>query len=576
MKLSTPRNSVRPARGNKMCENVIIILFFVTISYEIVHSQEYMDDDHGKSVDNEAKALNYLFEYGWLVNTDGPAEINSQEVLRDAIAAFQRFAGLEVTGELDDATKELMSTPRCGYPDFFTEDNSRKKRLSPTAQPWPRKRLSWFLENYPNDNLNSRDVENQISRAFQRWADASGLIFFKSTDANSADIRLSFQVRNHGDGAVFDGPGGSIAHAFPPGSDTGGDVHFDDDERFRIYQPGRYNLHQITTHELGHSLGLGHSRVSTAVMAPFYRDIDANAFQLQPSDISSIQTLYRPIVDSDVPPVPQTVQPRQPIPRASAATPAPTTTPTPPRTVQSIQCNAQFDAATETVDGGVYFFQGEQVFKVKPAVGIVSGYPKRLSEEFKGLNIGFIDAALTYRVHSNIIVIYIFKGDYYWLFDQRGIMKPGYPRSITLNWRGLPGNLDAAFIWSGNGFVYFIKGNHYYRYNPRTGRVEPGYPRSLHIWKGVEAPVDGVVRYENQTFFFRGQFYKQFDDRKFSANYKVPSAPKWLGCVTEGLEDDSTMATTDVTAGITNSCNLVKSHYVLTWIFYVLYLLMKR
>lgn len=57
MKLSTLRNSARPARGNKMLENVILILFFVTISYRIVHSQEYMDDDHGKNVDDEAKAL---------------------------------------------------------------------------------------------------------------------------------------------------------------------------------------------------------------------------------------------------------------------------------------------------------------------------------------------------------------------------------------------------------------------------------------------------------------------------------------------------------------------------------------
>lgn len=40
-----------------MCKNVILILFFVTISYKIANSQEYMDDDNGKNVDYEAKAL---------------------------------------------------------------------------------------------------------------------------------------------------------------------------------------------------------------------------------------------------------------------------------------------------------------------------------------------------------------------------------------------------------------------------------------------------------------------------------------------------------------------------------------
>lgn len=46
------------------------------------------------------------------------------------------------------------------------------------------------------------------------------------------------------------------------------------------------------THELGHSLGLGHSSDPDAVMYPTYSIRDSKSFKLSQDDIEGIQKLY--------------------------------------------------------------------------------------------------------------------------------------------------------------------------------------------------------------------------------------------------------------------------------------------
>ena len=53
---------------------------------------------------------------------------DSETKLSVGLQKLQRFAGLKETGVLDDETKKLMNTSRCGVADFGPTDNAKRKR----------------------------------------------------------------------------------------------------------------------------------------------------------------------------------------------------------------------------------------------------------------------------------------------------------------------------------------------------------------------------------------------------------------------------------------------------------------
>lgn len=70
----------------------------------------------------------------------------------------------------------------------------------------------------------------------------------------------------------------------------GGDAHFDATEAWSINSYRGTNLFQVAAHEFGHSLGLSHSDVRSALMAPFYRGYDPTFKYVIPLDFQKQKT----------------------------------------------------------------------------------------------------------------------------------------------------------------------------------------------------------------------------------------------------------------------------------------------
>ncbi|KAK2980805.1 hypothetical protein RJ640_029882 [Escallonia rubra] len=129
-----------------------------------------------------------------------------------------------------------------------------------------------------------------VARAFDAWASATHFSFSRSQDVASADIKIGFHSRNHGDGNPFDGPSGILAHAWAP---QDGRFHYDADESWSVGPApvaGEFDLQTVALHEIGHLLGLEHSEVEGAIMSPAIASGSTKG--LHEDDIQGIKVLY--------------------------------------------------------------------------------------------------------------------------------------------------------------------------------------------------------------------------------------------------------------------------------------------
>ncbi|CAM9942304.1 unnamed protein product [Lampetra fluviatilis] len=174
--------------------------------------------------------------------------------------------------------------------------------LNPLGKRWERDNLTYRIDRFPS-SLGHEETRTAIARAFSMWSHVSPLSFHEVPPTSPADFRIGFYRRVHEGCArapallhpCFDGRDGELAHAFLP---PRGDVHLDDDESW-VLGTTRFSwtrgvwmndLVQVAAHEIGHALGLMHSRRAHALM-------HANATatrtrSLARDDVWGIQRLY--------------------------------------------------------------------------------------------------------------------------------------------------------------------------------------------------------------------------------------------------------------------------------------------
>lgn len=168
---------------------------------------------------------------------------------------------------------------------------------------WSRMDISYYFIN-GTEKLEGDSERELVRQAFDLWAAQTPLTFTEVADETGAGIVIGWASGEHGDGDPFDGPGDVLAHAsFPnPYQERLVILHFDDDERWVNSETRNVDLLTVAAHEIGHTLGLGHSEDPDALMFAAYSG--PHRF-LSPDDIEGIQDLYgvtsEPVPPPDVP-----------------------------------------------------------------------------------------------------------------------------------------------------------------------------------------------------------------------------------------------------------------------------------
>ncbi|OAY25787.1 metalloendoproteinase 1 [Manihot esculenta] len=260
----------------------------------------------GSTLKGLSEVKQYLKNLGYYPTEANLISDHFDEVMESSLKQYQEYYRLQVTGKLDSDTIKEMMIPRCGVPDKFNhrtrepnQNHNKPGKFHMTVSDYtffpnmPKWRPSKYHLTYTflsgEQVVDEKVLKSVCSKAFKKWSDVSQFTFKEASAGSTADIVIGFYSGDHGDGSPFDGPGGTLAHAFAP---ENGRFHYDADENWSTNpNVDEVDLETVAIHEIGHLLGLYHSQDENAIM---YYIIPYGTIKrkLSQDDIDGIHALY--------------------------------------------------------------------------------------------------------------------------------------------------------------------------------------------------------------------------------------------------------------------------------------------
>lgn len=234
-------------------------------------------------------ALSYLDAFGYFARPLAGWDAATAADVRRAVGDAQAAAGLKRTGTLTPRTVRYFESPRCGCPDVDRPHNAYgavAARAKASLVRWQKAGVKYRVEACPA-GVAKTGFAAVVETGFAAWSKYGNISAVRAAKGEDADV--VFRVAA-GPQSNFDGAGGQFGWAGVP---DGGPVvvTLDDGEAWTLdAREHGVCLHNAVRHLLGHALGLTHSRVPTALMAPAY-----NATTCEPQlfdDVQRFQARY--------------------------------------------------------------------------------------------------------------------------------------------------------------------------------------------------------------------------------------------------------------------------------------------